>query len=344
MEHAELTSVAVLIRAYAIRATNDEHNGKTDSALNKAKFEKHKALSTKAAHVVFETGHAVTSIKTWGDNGFKSGLNSGQATALAKSCKSLTDEVFGKITTATKDDCRDAIIEVIANLTADDDDEEVIEEEDSSSALDELLVEDDDDDDGASVELASVSMADIEAVLNGKPTDALAYINGAMLAFKDDANRHGKGFNLFLNGKQNNNGKQLPKGSLAEFLAKVANMAGLNMAGLAAWRGGRGDSRDWGSDLCIDAVEGEKFSPIQKLGIAWCVIAFKADVKVFNHDLRKYISDATSEALFDLCIDSSADLSHDAAPTNGWRLPYQRGDGAWKTSTKTTSALDTLLL
>jgi len=338
MEQEEITQVSGFAMKFAVRGTNDERNGKVDSVRNKAVFDSDKTTATKVAHVVYGAGHAMTSIKTWGDNGFKSGLNSGQATALANSCKAMTDEIHGSINAENKDACEKKVEQVVANHFADEDEEAPLDE-DTSSGLDDLL----DEDSEASVELASVGLADIEAVLNAEPADAVAYINGAMLAFKADANQHGKGFNLFLNGKQNSNGKVL-NGGLKDFMNKVANMAGLNLTGLASWRGGRGDSRDWGSDLCNDAVEGENFSPIQQLGIAWCVIAVKADVKVFNHDLRKYISDATCEALFDRCIDPSADLSHDSAPTNGWRLPYQRGDGGWKKSSKTSSALDSLLL
>ena len=66
-----------------------KHEGEKQTAKNKVLFNKDTAISHAAGHVVVHHGHAEGSIKTWANNGFKSGLQQNNATALCLSSWSL---------------------------------------------------------------------------------------------------------------------------------------------------------------------------------------------------------------------------------------------------------------
>jgi hypothetical protein len=308
---------------------------KNDTALNKGLFNENKAGAAKVARLIYLTGNALTSIKTWGDNNGSSGLNEGNATALAKSAWQFTKYLLdddqpkadGSFRKAIEDSPLSNLIADFIHGDPDDDQGEPLTEDPigepltEDSLVEELL--------GGTTTEASVqidnmvSTATIMAVLDGGKDDKVAFIKDAQLAFLADTNLTGQNFFCFRNGGNKRNGIPMvaPKHNLnrpADFIQKVAQHGGFNLAGLACWRGG--SNKDYASDLA------KSQEAVLDLAIAYCVVASKAGVVKFDHDLRKYISDDTIKALFDRCIDPSADLTHESASTNGWTLPYQRGD------------------
>lgn len=326
-----------------------------DTTKNKTLFQIDKPTAAIVGHIAYLANCAVTSIKTWGDNNRKSGLNEGNATALAKSAwelgKHLLDGEDTAMNKGMKERLQAILPSVIDDYFSDDDDDEVFTEDDPSTEdtfleeppktlTEELL--------GGTTTEASVqidtmvSTATIMAVLDGDKSDKVAMIKSAQMAFLGDSNLTGQNFFCFRNGRNKANGIPLvaQKHNLsvvADFVQKVAQHGGFNLAGLACWRGGRGNM-----DFASDLAKGQ--DAVLDLAIAYCTVAHEAGVVKFDHDLRKYISDDTITALFDRCIDPSADLTHEAATTNGWLLPYQRGTKQSNASTSFKNAVNDLFL
>ena len=346
----ERNNLLVGFRTFAVRGALDEQAGKPNTKLNKEKFSGAPKVAAKVAHFVAAHGFGLTSIKTWFDNDRKSGLNEGQATALSKSAwlmvkesgidctlgntlKGRINDHFGPML----DDWLSVDDEVDDPLTDEDDMDEPLTED--GDLVEDLLGE-------ASVESSGmVSLEDIMAVVDGDNADRMAMVHGAILAFTGDDNAlNGNALNFHRNGAKKKDGigitgKGFNLSKATDFMKKVANHCGANLAGLASWRTPKGGQREWASSLLKDA------SSSVLLGIAWCTVAVKAGVVTFDHDLRKYVSDETIEALQERFVDPSADMTHDSAPTNGWYLPYQRGDADWKKSgTTQDSIVDSLLL
>jgi hypothetical protein len=331
-----LNAVRTLILRGALDFNAETQGNKKNTTKNKEAFNKNKAMAAEAARLFHSHGCSVTSIKTWANKNGSSGLNEGSASALMASAfeyakklglvNSNTTMGNGQVGSSFKValfDC-EAIASHIAEHLSDDGDDELAEDED-------LLAEDDplaellsDETSEASVQSDTmVSLEEIVAVLQGSKDDKVAFLKGAQLAFLSSDNADGSNFHCFRNGKSKRGGisiegKNYNLTKLGDFILKVAQHAGLNLAGLASWRGK--SNKDWGSDLLKNR------DAQLNLSIAWCVVAVKAEVVKFNHDLRKYISDETIKALSFMTLDPAADLTHDSAPTNGWLLPYQRGE------------------
>jgi hypothetical protein len=347
----ERNNLLVGFRTFAVRGALDEQAGKPNTAMNKEKFSSAPKVAAKVAHFVAAHGFGLTSIKTWFENDRKSGLNTGQATALSKSAWlmvkesgidcTLNDTLKGRINDhfgPMLEDWLSADDEIDNPLTEEDDMDEPLTEE--NDIVEDLLGE-------ASVESSGmVSFEDIMAVVNSDDNaDRMAVVQGTILAFTGADNAlNGNALNFHRNGKKKKDGigitgKGMNLTKPTDFMKKVANHCGANLAGLASWRDPKGGKREWASSLLQDA------SSSTLLGIAWCVVAVKAGVVTFDHDLRKYVSDETIEALQQCFVDPSADMTHDSAPTNGWYLPYQRGDADWKKSgTTQDSIVDSLLI
>jgi hypothetical protein len=344
-------NLLVGFRTYAVRGALDEKAGKPNTQLNKEKFSIAPKVAAKIAHFVAAHGFGLTSIKTWFENGRKSGLNTGQATALTKSAWLMVKEsgIDCTLNDTLKDRINDHFGPMLEDwLSADDEIDNPLTEEDD---MDEPLTEENDIVEDllgeASVESNDmVTLEEIMAVVNSDDNaDRMAVVRGAILAFTGADNAlNGNALNFYRNGVNKKagiaiTGKGFNLSKAADFLKKVANHCGANLAGLASWRTPKGGNREWASSLMKDA------SSSTLLGIAWCTVAVKAGVVTFNHDLRKYVSDETIEALQQCFVDPSADMTHDSAPKNGWYLPYLRGDADWKKSgTTQDSIVDSLLL
>jgi len=342
------------LRVFGTRGIVDEGK-KPNTEQNHRQFMMNPKLAAQVAHFVASHGFATGSIKTWWDNNRKSGLNKSQAKALSESVLAMLDEY--RIDKALNEGLKGRLNDFFAPLVEDwlsdddDDDDEEFVEEDIAPPAEEPVFEEEDIEDllgssEASVESTDmVSFEEIIAVVEGTPADRSAMVQGAILAFTGSDNALNSGAQRFYrNGSQKDGGISITgKGfnltSPLDFLQKVAKHCGANLAGLASWRKGTGGNRDWASSVLKD----QKSSIT--IGIAWCVVAVKAGVVTFDHDLRKYVSDETIEALHDYFVDPTADMTHPNAPTNGWFLPYKRGNADWKTSGDSIkSIVDSLLL
>ena len=78
-----------------------------------------------------------------------------------------------------------------------------------------------------------------------------------------------------------------------------------------------------------------------RLGTLWCAIVVKSGVSKLDHDMRRYISDETIQAIQEAFVCPDVDLSD--APTykwngeqkeyaTGWIHAFQRGDGKGRAS------------
>lgn len=273
----------------------------------------------------------------WAGN--SNGLTKGQASALCKSAQAFAVQLL-------KDDGQPKSLQIVNKATlqllpdlvqaaleayfADDDLDDDDATDDATDDLDDDLMSDlddlADDDDDATVDAGFVEYAEIEAAwANPRP-----FINAARLAFMADDNLNTDGHHtFFIDGKSKSKKATVMvatnnKSVETVFMNKVATMGGMNLAGLATKRG-----NDWCSSTIFKGIRPKNINLNQKLrlrlGVAYCVVAVKAGVTRFNHDLRKYISDETIEALRNMVVEDDADMEHPAASTNGWFLPYQRG-------------------
>lgn len=325
-------------RTFAVRGAFDENAGTTDTAKNKSAFNANPKLAAQVAHFVAAHGFGLTSIKTWFDNDRKSGLNQSQATALSRSAWTMVKEsgIDCKIDNPLKGRINDHFAPMIESwLSADEEPltEEDLEEDEplSEETVEDLL----DTASEASVESPSmVSLDEIMSIVDGSPADRSAMVQGAILAFTAPDNANGTALHFHRHGVQRKNGLPATGSSKrgtynltddVDFLNKVAQHGGANLAGLACWRDHNGD-RTFASSLMNSRTDGAL------LAIAWCAVAVKAGVVTFDHDLRKYVTDKTITALRDRFVNPSADMTHPSASTNGWFLPYKRGDSNWKKS------------
>ena len=340
-------NLVVGLRIFGCRGAMDEGK-KPNTTANHNVFMADPKLAAQVAHFVASHGYAIGSIKTWFNNNRKSGLNKGQAKALSESVWSMVKESGIDLTlnNGIKGRIDDYMAPLVDDWFNEDDDEEPLEEdsfeEDSfeEDSLEDLLTSSE-----ASVESTEmVTYEEIMAVVEGTGEDRSAMLQGAILAFTGADNALDSGAQRFhRNGSQKKNGigitgKGFNLTKPSDFVKKIAQHAGANLAGLACWRDVKGGSRQFASSLLKDG----KHSVL--LGIAWCTVAVKAGVVTFDHDLRKYVSDETIESLRDYFVNPSADLTHDSAPKNGWLLPYKRGDADWKTGDSIASIVDSLLI
>ena len=329
-KNMQATTKRFVMMAYA----GQNHEAKPQTAKNKELFNKDKAMAHTIGHVIVHHGHDLNSIKTWAKKGFKSGLQENNASALCLSAWAMVQDLgFEELTKANAKTVQAAVFEAVqayAEAIANDDDNEDLSEEDLLGDDNEDLSLDDLDDlgndDDATVEADFVEYAEIEAAW-GNPHP---FINAARLAFMADDNLNNDGHHtFFIDGKTKSKRATVmvaTSGKSVEtvFMNKVATMGGMNLAGLATKRGS-----DWCSSTIFKGVRPKNINLNQKLrlrlGVAYCVVAVKAGVSRFNHDLRKYISDETIDALRNMVVEDGADMEHPAATTNGWFLPYQRG-------------------
>jgi len=180
------------------------------------------------------------------------------------------------------------------------------------------LMADDAPQGNASVEGDYISWSRIQQIFNDKVARVQA-VKTCFMAFMADENLKTDGKrNAFYNSKQKPTNKVT---DLRTFIHKVLGMSWFNLAGIASTRG-----NDLASNNVLLKADNQTLYNTNVLySTLYAIVAVEAGVKVFNHDLRKYISDDTIENIRDLAIDTT-DLSHASASTNGWNLPYQRGE------------------
>lgn len=325
------------------------HKKNTTTAENKVLFkEADEGLNPAVARFFVQVSPDTTeeTLINWAKT--KRGLTVGQASALCLSaCNyavSLLDDASkdgaSKITKTNQHQLPDLVTEALEAYFDDDlsEDDDLTEDDDLSDELD----DDDDDDDlmddfseapkttttTATVKADHISYAEIKAVLMDKNASE-AMVNGAFLAFMDEANLREDGKRNRFYGKSTKGlDMKLAKKPQNFFRRKVANFCGIQLLGISPRRGD-----DWASDYLLKG--GEKTSSPKKsqnrgirqaIGVVYATIAVKAGVTCFNHDLRRYISEATVKKLRDSWVCEDADFSHPSATTNGWFLPFSEGD------------------
>lgn len=186
----------------------------------------------------------------------------------------------------------------------------------------------------ATVEADYISWERIQNIFNN-PQARMQAVNTCYMAYTADANLDRDGNRCtFYNGKsKNRTGAKVI--DMRTFIHKVLGMSWFNLAGIASIRGD-----DLASNNVLKVANGQSAYNTNVLySSIYAIVAVEAGVKKFNHDLRKYISDETIENIRNIAIDTS-DLSHAKAPSNGWNLPYQRGDA---NTTGERMSLDDLL-
>lgn len=361
------TTNTLLLMANAGRLHERERTAET-TAKNKALFNKDKGTAHTVAHVILHHGHALTSIKTWGENGFKSGLQANNASALCLSAWSLVQSLgFTTITAGNAGKIKTALNQaILAYLDdADDDDDEDFSDEALLSAVaDDDEPSDDDlfgapaDDESSDNESSASVVADYITYDELKAANATAesrnaMLQGAMGVFFGDDNAKGDGFQFRYDGRQRSKTKaQLTPSEKSKkttqelFMNKVASMAGMNLCNIATVRGGK--NAKWASDHVFKGGS-ETAHPDRdlsmkvrnRLGTLWCAIVVKSGVTKLDHDMRRYISDETIQRIQDAFVCPDADLSD--APTyksqgeqkeykTGWIHAFQRGDGKGRAS------------
>lgn len=162
-------------------------------------------------------------------------------------------------------------------------------------------------------------------------------VKTCFMAYMADANLNKDGVrNTFYNsGQRPKVGARVTK--INSFVHKVLFMSWFNLAGVASVRGGDQASKNIMLKIPLKDENGEvlkdkdgkiirmdSYNSLVLYSALYAIVAVEAGVKTFNHDLRKYISDDTIEAIREMTIDTT-DLSHESATKNGWNLPYQRG-------------------
>jgi hypothetical protein len=274
----------------------------------------------------------------WAKN--TNGLTKGQASALCLSAQAyavrLLDEaghpaIVNKKTVVLVPDLVQAALE--AHFADDDLDED---------ATDDLADDMDDDDDElmddfneapdttATVTADHIPYAELKAALMDADTVS-AMTHACFLAFKDEPNKRKDGtFNRFYGKSTKGLDMSVAKKPEAFFKRKVADFCGIQLLGISPNRG-----NDWATDHLLKGGEHTSApNPRQNkairesIGALFCIIAVKAGVTVFNHDLRRYISEATVKKLRDSWVCEDADMTHSKAATNGWFLPFNEGESA----------------
>ena len=362
-ENAETTNT-LLLMANAGRLHERERTPAT-TAKNKSLFNKNTTTAHTVAHVIVHHGHAVTSVKTWAEKGFKSGLQANNASALCLSAWSLVQSLgfdtisasnAGKIKTALNRACLEYFD------ATDDDDDDDFSDEDLLGASDEPsdddligeLADDEstDNEPSASVDAPFITYTEL-AKANATAESRNAMVQGAMGVFFGDDNAKGEGFQYRYDGKTRTKTKaqltpsEKSKKTVQEmFVNKVASMCGMNLANIATNRGGK--NTKWASDHVFKGGA-ETAHPDRninmlvrnRLGTLWCAIVVKSGVSTLDHDMRRYISDETIQAIQEAFVCPDVDLSD--APTykwngeqkeyaTGWIHAFQRGDGKGRAS------------
>jgi len=315
------------------------HEKKPTTAKNKVAFEaaKEAGVHTHIVRFLVATSPDTTeeTLVKWSEG--SNGLTKGQASAICISAHryalSLLDTTM--LNKAGVEALPDLIMERLeAHFNDDlgDDDEDLSEADDDDDDLMDDLSEATTTT-TATVTADHISYADLKAVL-GDAEAREAMIHAAFLAYKDEPNkRKDNTFNRFYGKSNKSLDLSVAKKPQAFFVRKVANFCGIQLLGIAPSRG-----KDWATDWLLKG--GEETSQPNKeqnrgirnlIGALYCTIAVKAGVTVFDHDLRRYISEDTVQKLFKSWVSPDADLSHPSAPHNGWLLPYSTGeDGAEK--------------
>jgi hypothetical protein len=347
----------------------EKKHPKTTKEKRDALFNNDKALSHEAAHTIYHAGFALTSIKTWGENNFSSGLNVNNMTALCKSAFALAKHHIPKkdkengidhISTSNVEAVCAGIARAVQayrisldqpdeEMLTDDDDEEMLTDNDDlfgEPAADETKAD-------ASVVADYITYDELKAA-NATAESRNAMVQGAMGVFFGNDNVKGDGYQFRYDGKTRSKttaqltpSEKSKKTTQEMFMNKVASMAGMNMANIATNRGGRNNTK-WASDHVFKGG-GETANPNRemnmlvrnRIGTLWCAIVVKSGATKLDHDMRRYISDETIQAIQDAFVCPDVDLSD--APTyklngeqkeyaTGWIHTFKRGNGKGRTS------------
>ena len=254
------------------------------------------------------------------------------------------------------------MVQDYAEAIADDDDdlsdEDLLGDDDDDLSEDDLFGEPDADesttnDSSATVDAPFITYDELKAA-NATAESRNAMVQGAMGVFFGDDNAKGDGFMFRYDGKAKSKTKaQLTPSEKSKkthqeiFLNKVASMAGMNLGNIATNRGGK--NAKWASDHVFKGGSetpnpNRKLSMLvrNRLGTLWCAIVVKSGVSKLDHDMRRYISDETIQAIQDAFVCPDVDLSD--APTykwdgeqkeyaTGWLCnKFQRGNGKGRAS------------